>query len=123
MSELRFSKHRNTWFDEQNYLEKTAELNLEFTNDLLGNFRMVNERHVMALPYQKLEIFDGVALPKRYHHKSYDSAFPKFTSVFFLPIFPSLQLPPPASSHTLIGHLNATSPEIFFPGCTEKSLF
>lgn len=85
MSELRFSKHWNTWFDEQNYFEKTAESNLEFTNDLLGNFRMVNERHVMALPYQKLEIFDGVALSKRYHHKSYDSAFPQIYICFLSP--------------------------------------
>lgn len=34
-----------------------------------------------------------IVLSKRYHHTSYNSSFPKFPSVFFIPIFLSLRLP------------------------------
>lgn len=39
----RFSKHWNTRFDEQNYFRRSMGLNLEFTHDVLGKFRMISD--------------------------------------------------------------------------------
>lgn len=43
VTEHRFSKHWNGWFDGLNYSERALEMDLDFTNDFLGKFRMNGE--------------------------------------------------------------------------------
>lgn len=43
VTEHRFSKHWNTWFNEHSYFEKTVKLNLAFPHDLLRKFSTLNE--------------------------------------------------------------------------------
>lgn len=61
VTEHRFSKHWNTCFDKLNYLGRTLESDLEFTNDFLGKCRVNGEGMECDWP--------SFVLSKRCHHK------------------------------------------------------